>query len=198
MLVGFCAVLPHPANYEKRCWRFHRVVVLPDYQGLGIGTKLLDFIAEMYHKEVKTIYLKTSHIRFINHCFSSESWECISNTKQGKRFDWKNKCDTKIDSKYKKRITESFVYIGKPTGKPKRNLEVPKGFRVSLEDLERLKEKYDLTVYTGEFKFNTDFENLCTHLGIRTKTLYIHSGKRTVSNQVPENEYTLQGEIDLW
>lgn len=42
------------------------------------------------------------------------------------------------------------------------------------------------------------FEFLCTRLGFRTKSLYIHSGNRTVSNQVSKNEYCLLDEIELW
>ena len=49
-IVGFCAVLhfPHPKNAKiKRC---HRLVVLPDYQGIGIGGRLLNRVGDYYIK----------------------------------------------------------------------------------------------------------------------------------------------------
>ncbi len=36
------------ANY----FRVSRLVVLPDYQGIGVGKKLLNFIAELYTSQV--------------------------------------------------------------------------------------------------------------------------------------------------
>ena len=41
--VAMCAILPQPGGYglKNPAWRIHRLVVLPDYQGLVIDTKLL-------------------------------------------------------------------------------------------------------------------------------------------------------------
>lgn len=49
--VVFFAVLhfPHPNN--KKIKRGHRLVVLPDYQGLGIGHKFSSYIAEYFIKQ---------------------------------------------------------------------------------------------------------------------------------------------------
>ena len=42
--VGFIALLCSP--YKEKYWRVSRLVVLPDYQGIGIGTCFLTVIAE--------------------------------------------------------------------------------------------------------------------------------------------------------
>ena len=47
-LVGMCAVLPVPSGNLKHGFRPTRTVILPDYQGLGIGTKLSEAIGDIY------------------------------------------------------------------------------------------------------------------------------------------------------
>lgn len=48
--VCFFAVLHFPHAEVKNFKKGHRLVVLPDYQGLGIGHKFSTFIADMYKK----------------------------------------------------------------------------------------------------------------------------------------------------
>jgi hypothetical protein len=57
-------------------YRVSRLVVLPDYQGIGIGNQLLDFIAELYTSQTKLpFYIVTSNPQIIrgNHCH----WEIV-------------------------------------------------------------------------------------------------------------------------
>jgi GNAT superfamily N-acetyltransferase len=50
------------ANY----FRVSRLVVLPDYQGIGIGKKLLNFVAELYTSQINLpFYLVTSNPQLI-------------------------------------------------------------------------------------------------------------------------------------
>lgn len=46
--IAFAAVIhmPHPIN--KKIKRVSRLVVLPDYQGVGIGTRLITEVAKIY------------------------------------------------------------------------------------------------------------------------------------------------------
>jgi len=46
--VAFCAILhfPHPQN--RRIKRVHRLVVLPEWQGIGLGTRFLSAVAAAY------------------------------------------------------------------------------------------------------------------------------------------------------
>jgi GNAT superfamily N-acetyltransferase len=47
-------------------YRVSRLVVLPDYQGIGIGKKLLNFIAELYTSQVNLpFYLVTSNPQLV-------------------------------------------------------------------------------------------------------------------------------------
>ena len=65
--VAFIAVLPLPSgNIDKMRLELLGLVVLPDFQGLGIGVKILNvYMASMYYKDNKTLYIKTSNPCFI-------------------------------------------------------------------------------------------------------------------------------------
>lgn len=59
-IIGFIAIIhqPHPSN--KRQKRVHRLVVSPDYQGIGLGTKLLNVVAELYSAQGFDVSILTS------------------------------------------------------------------------------------------------------------------------------------------
>ena len=46
--------------------RIHRLVILPDYQGLGLGTAFLTAVTEIYKNENFRIRLVTSHPALIH------------------------------------------------------------------------------------------------------------------------------------
>ncbi len=51
---------------RSRYYRVSRLVVLPDYQGIGIGKHLLNFIAELYTSQTKMpFYILTSNPQII-------------------------------------------------------------------------------------------------------------------------------------
>jgi GNAT superfamily N-acetyltransferase len=54
-------------------YRVSRLVVLPDYQGIGLGKQLLDFIAELYTTQTKLpFYLVTSNPQLVKG--NNSSW----------------------------------------------------------------------------------------------------------------------------
>lgn len=59
--VCFVGILPSPSGYYKDAFRVTRVVVLPDFQGLGVGNKAINYIAALYKKTGKDMYIKTSN-----------------------------------------------------------------------------------------------------------------------------------------
>ncbi len=47
-------------------YRVSRLVVLPDYQGIGIGKRLLNFVAELYTSQMKLpFYILTSNPQLV-------------------------------------------------------------------------------------------------------------------------------------
>ena len=61
LAVGFSATIPFPNGHLRNAWRGHRTVVLPDYQGLGIGVRLSDFVAALHLKQGLRYFSRTSH-----------------------------------------------------------------------------------------------------------------------------------------
>lgn len=57
-LAAFFSYLPLMGHRGKR--RGHRTVVLPDFQGLGIGNSLIEFVAEKMHVEEGLIFTATT------------------------------------------------------------------------------------------------------------------------------------------
>ena len=73
-IIGFCAYLhqPHPTNKKiKRC---SRLVILPDYQGIGLGTKFLNFVADYVTKQGYDFELITSAKNMIQALKNNEHW----------------------------------------------------------------------------------------------------------------------------
>jgi GNAT superfamily N-acetyltransferase len=89
---------------------YHCFDVLPDYQGIGVGKRLLNFIAELYTSQTKIpFYILTSNPQIMRG--NMENWRII-------RFGHacKGKENTKMNndirsSLSRKRITVSLKYV---------------------------------------------------------------------------------------
>lgn len=65
-LAGFFSLLPVAGH--KGWWRGHRTVVLPDYQGMGIGNRMIETVAEkLYTHEGKRFRATTSSVPLVEH-----------------------------------------------------------------------------------------------------------------------------------
>jgi GNAT superfamily N-acetyltransferase len=52
---------------RARYYRVTRLVVLPDYQGTGVGKRLLNFVAELYTSQTRVpFYILTSNPQIIH------------------------------------------------------------------------------------------------------------------------------------
>lgn len=77
-LVGFFSILP--AAGMRGWWRGHRTVVLPDYQGMGIGNRMIEIVAEqLWQRERKRFRATTSAPGIIHHRRRHpEMWRLVS------------------------------------------------------------------------------------------------------------------------
>lgn len=172
-LVGMCAVLPVPSGNLKHGFRPTRTVILPDYQGLGIGTKLSEAIGDIYLEKGYKFYYRSSHLRLRTFWENSPYWVATShNNKKGdlnQNFSNKN---------YKnERICGSYEYMGKDYIKPHIDICVDYNETMDIEciksDLQYLKNKgYYITVITSDVKNDNPIDLICQELGIRTQLLY--------------------------
>lgn len=77
-IIGFCAVLHRPHNKILNLKGIHRLVILPDYQGIGIGTKFLNIVAEYYAQQSFEISMVTSAKNMIGALYKSDKWFCTN------------------------------------------------------------------------------------------------------------------------
>lgn len=116
--VGFTAVIAFPSGNWDNGWRGHRTVILPDYQGLGIGNRVSDAVGEMVLSWGGRYFSKTSHPRMGGYRNASPKWRATS--KNGMmRKDYSSDRISK-GSKYKhlhiNRVCFSHEYIGENYG----------------------------------------------------------------------------------
>ena len=108
--VAFHAVLSFPSGTVKNAVRASRTVVLPDYQGVGIGSTLTDTIAGIYASVGLTMYTKTVNPALGLHRERSPYWE-------GTVFNRRMRNDAEPSKRFKHFfIRESYChkYIGPP------------------------------------------------------------------------------------
>lgn len=76
-IIGFCAVLHQPHGKIKNLKRCSRLVILPDYQGIGLGTKFLTQIADYYNSMHYEFSIVTSAKNMILALKNSKQWKMI-------------------------------------------------------------------------------------------------------------------------
>jgi GNAT superfamily N-acetyltransferase len=109
--IAFIAVVH--IHMRARYYRVSRLVVLPDYQGIGVGKCLLNFIAELYVSQTRIpFYILTSNPQIIRG--NMENWKI---TRYGHAS--KGRGDTRINNEIRsslsrERITVSMQYSKRP------------------------------------------------------------------------------------
>jgi GNAT superfamily N-acetyltransferase len=107
--VGFIAVAH--VHMKARYLRVSRLVVLPDYQGIGVGKRLLNFVAEFFTSQLPEIpfYLVTSNPQLVRG--NLERWKIkrVGHGSQGRG-------DTRINQEIRRansrrRLSVSMQYI---------------------------------------------------------------------------------------
>lgn len=111
-IVGFCGVLHQPHGVRKNLKRVSRIVVLPDYQGIGLGTRFLNAVARFYVKLGFRFSIVTSAKNMIHALDRSPNWECIRYS-ANKCSSNKSAIDYRRESMRNNCKTASFVYKGK-------------------------------------------------------------------------------------
>ena len=103
---------------KAKYYRVSRLVVLPDYQGIGVGKSFLNFIAELYSSKTKNpFYILTSNPQLIRGSLGNWKITRFGHASKGRG-------NTRINSEIRgslsvKRITVSMQYV--PSIKEKRS-----------------------------------------------------------------------------
>lgn len=94
----------------RKGWkRVHRLVVLPDYQGVGIGTNFQNKVSEKYKSENWNVNCTTTTPALVGALKASGKWKLVRFGRiKGKRTGAGT--GHLVNSASNKRITYSFVY----------------------------------------------------------------------------------------
>lgn len=117
IIVGFTSIISLPSGTVKKAWREHRTVVLPDYQGLGIGTILVEAVGEIVLSMGGRLFSKTAHPRVGAYRDQSPYWRATSSNGKSHESYLKDnrKRKIKINKSCKRhwnRVCFSHEYIG--------------------------------------------------------------------------------------
>lgn len=139
-LVGFAGLLPQIGRGVGRAMRMSRLVVLPDFQGLGIGGKILNFMAGICKEDGYKFYIKTINPRIGFHLSNSTIWKPTAHNGKDRTSDEFRV----INGKYKHIYTRAsycFKYIG----------EGIQGYEDLMKDVGRM--RYDKSM-EGQLTFD--------------------------------------------
>jgi GNAT superfamily N-acetyltransferase len=110
-VVGFVATMSYPSGTVQNAFREHRLVIHPDYQGLGLGPRLSEVVAKHYTDNGKRYFSKTSHPRLGGYRDQSKVWKPTSKNHM-KRLDGSNDKKTNRWSIDPNRWSYSHEFIG--------------------------------------------------------------------------------------
>ncbi|MEQ8839036.1 MAG: GNAT family N-acetyltransferase, partial [Lacipirellulaceae bacterium] len=106
--VAFVATLPVIGRKGHR--RISRLVTLPDFQGMGIGMRVLAEVASLHRQEGHRMNITSSHPALIRHCRNSPLWKSVCVKKTGS-----SRHGSRMHAGYKSsagRAVVSFEYQG--------------------------------------------------------------------------------------
>lgn len=107
-LVGFASYITYPSGtIAQPARREHRTVILPDYQGMGIGVRLSDALGWIMLLEGYRYFSKTSHPRMGGYRNQSPLWKPTSKNEVARTDDPGN-----LRWKLKRTMTFSHEFIG--------------------------------------------------------------------------------------
>lgn len=110
--VAFTAILHFPHSRRKNTKREHRTVCLPDYQGVGIGNALSDYVGALCKSLGYSFLSQTSHPAMIKSRIKSKNWRMIAEPNNKTKALVKNFPNNPNKAKFSTRFRASFEYIG--------------------------------------------------------------------------------------
>lgn len=110
------AVLPFPHPKYRAGYRVHRLVTLPDYQGVGLGNRFCDFMAGVYRAAGRDLFLTTSHPAAVRSMSRNELWRM---TRQPSFTSGRGDSGRgKLMRRASERLTAGFHYVGPAVESP--------------------------------------------------------------------------------
>lgn len=128
--VAINAILPQPSGHFDNGVRESRIVVLPDFQGLGLGYKISEFTASIYKSIGYRYFTKTVHPALgIYRNKNNSIW--IGTSKNGKKPEAQNMMGKMNNWNVLTRTSFCHEYIGEPIF----------GYEELLQDIYRMRDR---------------------------------------------------------
>jgi ABC-type lipoprotein export system ATPase subunit/GNAT superfamily N-acetyltransferase len=115
--VAFIGILPFPSGWVQNAFRVSRLVVLPDFQGLGVGFRFLNYVSSLYVAEGMRMYIKTTNPGLGEKLISSPN-EWRETSKSSKEFSEKSLKSMSDSNMWAMKSSKKFYateYIGTPS-----------------------------------------------------------------------------------
>jgi GNAT superfamily N-acetyltransferase len=104
--IAYCNISVFPHGRAKNIMRISRIVTMPDYQGIGVGKQLLDYVSQLYKDKTKRVRIITSNRAFIQSLNKDPNWKLKH---QGRQMPAHNKT-AKFSNKTGNKLTTSWEY----------------------------------------------------------------------------------------
>jgi GNAT superfamily N-acetyltransferase len=108
--IGFCAIIHTPHPKSKMFKRVHRLVILPEYQGLGLGTKFVSFIGGLYAKQGYDFRITSSTKSIYNSLLNKRNWLLVHVGRNAPHHGHSHGMSMSR-TKSSARVTRSFKYV---------------------------------------------------------------------------------------
>ncbi|GAB5373438.1 hypothetical protein AAMO2058_001751700, partial [Amorphochlora amoebiformis] len=102
-------------HVDKEAYRAHRTVILPEWQGMGLGGKLSDTAGEIFRKQGYRYFGQTVHPRFGQYRDRSVSWRALPWNHAIQRYKFENWTQMKTHTQIRlrrPRMIYAHEYIG--------------------------------------------------------------------------------------
>jgi ABC-type lipoprotein export system ATPase subunit len=106
---------PHPKNPNIKS--VSRIVVMPDFQGLGLGAIILDLVGGAYKFMGKQLNIVTSHPAFVRSLNRSKTWAMTRKPSRVGVIGKSSTINALKQSSSGNRITATFQYVGPANAK---------------------------------------------------------------------------------
>jgi hypothetical protein len=122
--VAFASAIHTP--HRKSFWREHRTVCLPDFQGVGIGNALSEFVGGVMKALGKPYMSTTGNPAMIRHRAQSPLWKMKRAPSRNSldRGEMRRGFGLNLMSRATNRLTAGFEYIGQARAEDARKLGV--------------------------------------------------------------------------
>lgn len=179
VLVGMVAVLNMPNGNTKNMYRGHRYVVLPDYQGLGIGSKMVDFIAKYYTDRGLRYSNRLTHLKLINYFENNPNWVPTTNNNKNnisRSIHNMKYANIMTNQKMLERVCASYEYVG-PNYNNKKIILIENLLEEQEEEFKKylieLKLNYYVIIAHGTTQSQDNVDKIAQSIGVIVDPLYI-------------------------